>query len=144
MKKVFLIATCVLALFAVTFAGTGKLKFRGADKFLNHFPEATDVAAKTVGEFTKVSFKNNDVKTEAFYDQNGELIATSHNVDLKVIPAVAMEKITKKYQGAVFTEAIEFNKLNDGISNFYVAIEQSGKKTILEVTANGSVRPYNK
>ena len=136
MKKITLAALFALTLISAAFAtGRPNADFVGSYNFNKSFPHATVVAVRALGRFTKVNFIWNNMKMEAYYDQDGALFATSHNIPVKNLPLSCQLQIRKEYPDFTATEAIEFSQTDQELL-YYVSIINADKTYILQISGN--------
>ena len=117
--------------------------FVGAYNFKHQFPTATDVSYKVKGQFTEVSFVWNDMKLQAFYDQQGDLMATCRPVPEANLPLAAQLSLKDQYSGASLREIVEYNDPNDGVSYYLVAVTPKSAY-LLHVSTSGTISVFKK
>ncbi len=141
MKKLFIAALIVVAAGTSAFALDGKkVDNRVKNNFDVQFAGAENVSWTAKENYFKASFILEDENIEAFFAKDGELIGTSHHVELKKLPFIAVKKIKKEYASYKVTDSIEFEQ--DGNTNFYVSLEDGNRKQILQVTPYGNVSEF--
>src|SRR3954453_21319670 len=87
MKKLIVIALFAVALTTSSFAADGKkVNFFAVSSFRSQFTNASNISWSEGQGYTKASFVSNNEKMEAFYNSDGELIATSRKADLNSLP----------------------------------------------------------
>ena len=144
MKKVSIIVLMVLTIASAAFAGDNSaLDFKGADRFNKIFPNATKVAYEVKKDFTEVRFTWNNINLEAFFDRQGNLIATSRQLEVSALPVAYVMNINKEYEGYDIIEAIEFDHAENGLS-YFVAVVKGDKKYILNVSTGGDISVFKK
>ena len=77
---VILLVTVLGNTYAHTLSGPVETKFVGSDNFYHTYPQATDVHCKCTGQFTEVNFTWNGMQLQAFYDRDGNSIATARTI----------------------------------------------------------------
>ena len=117
--------------------------FNGANHFRRQFPQATGVNYKVKGQFTEVNFIWNGLRLQAFYDLNGEPVATSRFVALNNLPLFVQLSLKKEYPSYVVTEASEFSDADDGLS-YYVAVTGPKASYLLHVSTSGTISVFKK
>lgn len=141
MKKLFIAALIVVAAGTSAFALDGKrVNNNVKNSFEVQFSGAENVSWSTTENYFKASFTLEDENVEAFFAKDGELIGTSHKVELIKLPSSAVKRIKKEYASYKITDSIEFE--HDGDRSFYVSLEDGNKKQILQVTLYGEVSVY--
>jgi hypothetical protein len=147
MKKlsiIALIALTTLTISSAAFAGNKEIPhFAGIENFFKTFPHATMINCQQKGLFTKVNFVWNDMKLQAFYDQEGNLFGTSREITVQELPASVRQDVQKKYAGFVITEAIEFDQTDSGM-NYYITVVAPEKYYVLQVTSDGTISVFKK
>jgi hypothetical protein len=144
MKSLPITALLVLTMISSVFAGPGNTPhFKGMDHFAKAFPKATMVVCQVKSQFTEVNFTWNDMKLQAFYDFDGNLIGTSRAVAIKDLPLSLLLKIKSDYAGFEPTEAIEFDHTDTGLS-YYVTIAGPEKAYVLRLDADGTTSVFKK
>lgn len=139
MKKLFIAALIVVAAATSAFA-TDASNARAKTNFEAMFAGAQNVSWTSKDSYLKASFTIGEAKAEAFFGYDGELIGLSRKVDLKNLPLNAIQKIKKDYASYTVTDSIEFDQ--DGEKSYYVSLEESNKKQILQVSLYGVVTVY--
>ncbi len=138
MKKLFIAALIAVSLTSTAFAaGLPKINEKAVRNFEMDYKGAKDVQWKSSASYSKVSFMLKKEKMEAFYNQQGDLIGTSRNVDLEDLPTSAKRGFAKKYAGYTVKEAIQF----DGVEGtaYYISAENETQSVILEARVGVSV-----
>ena len=107
------------------------------------FPQATGVVCKNTGELTEVSFTWQGLKLNAFYDRDGNQVATSRQVSVDNLPLTAQLNLKKEYAGFLPEEAIEFDDIDNNLS-YYVTVIGQKKVLLLHVSADGSLSVFKK
>jgi hypothetical protein len=116
MKKIYIAVILFLSIMGSSFAGVTNNTvpdFKGSDNFRMSYPQATDVVCKFKGQFTEVNFTWNDMKLQAFYDKEGNPIATCRSIQFSSLPVTLQTNFRKEYSGFVPTEVTEFDDAND-------------------------------
>jgi len=124
MKNLFLTALLTLALIANGFAvdkNKAAKKETGASYFAKNsfsakFVGAKDVAWSTVESYYKASFTLNGEKKAAFFDGQGEYVATTQYIKSDKLPAESIAKLKKLYSGYAIGEILYFEIDNSGSS----------------------------
>jgi hypothetical protein len=119
------------------------LKFMGSQNFIHQFPQATAISYKVTGLFTEVNFQWNDMKLQAFYDVEGNLLATCRPVAINNLPVAAQLSLKDQYPGSVSRDAIEYNDPNDGVS-YYVTMIGPKTSYLLRVSTGGTISVFKK
>ena len=118
-------------------------EFVGAYNFKHEFPTATDISYKVKGQFTEVNFVWNNMKLQAFYNHEGELMATCRPVPAGNLPLQAQLSLKDQYPDAIIREVVEYNDPNDGVS-YYMAIVSHQSGYLLHVSTSGTISVFKK
>lgn len=123
--------------------GGEDLNFTGAYNFKHEFPAATDISYKVKGQFTEVNFVWNHMKLQAFYNTEGDLMATCRPVPVNNLPLQAQLSLKDRYPEAIIREVIEYNDPNDGVS-YYLAVVSHQSAYLLHVSTSGTISVFKK
>ena len=123
--------------------GGSDLKFTGSSNFKHQFPQATNVSYEVKRQFTEVNFVWNDMELQAFYDVEGNLLATCRPLTLANLPVAAQLSLKNQYPGGVARDAIEYNDPNDGVS-YYVTMVTPKTTYLLRVSTGGTISVFKK
>jgi hypothetical protein len=145
--KQLLIAVILFCTFSgTTSAGTTAYKdptFVGIENFKQKFPDATDISCKVKGEFTEVNFIWNTMRLQAFYDFEGNLLATCRNIATGDLSLSAQMNLKDRYPGYIEGDAIEYNDVNAGVS-YYVTMIGPKATLLLCVSTDGMISVFKK
>jgi hypothetical protein len=145
MKKLSIAVIFFLTIAVTAFgtpAGTGP-NFRGEQDFNKRFPNATGVTFKVTGQVTDVSFTWNGLKLEAFYDDQGNPIATARFIPVSNLPLSAQLSLRTQYPDFAETQVIEYDDENDGLS-YYVTEVGLKVSYMLHVSTGGTISVFKK
>ncbi len=117
--------------------------FVGADNFHRQFPQATSINYKVKGQYTEVSFIWNGIQLEAFYDLEGNPLATTRTIDRNSLPVTAQLNLKRDFAEGVITSAIEFNDASEGLS-YYVTVAAPKSTYLLHVSTSGDYSVFKK
>jgi hypothetical protein len=93
------------------------------------------------GNTTEVLFFWHNELMDSYYDENGDLIGTFHNVEASSLPANAVKQISSDYKGYEIKNTSEMEK--DGQAPvYYVTVQSPARMFILEVTKAGEVNVF--
>ena len=147
MKRLFiaviLFTTVLGAASASPISGKGELNFAGAENFIRQFPEATSVNYKVTGQFTEVNFIWNGIQIQAYYDPEGNPLATARTIDRSSLPVNAQLNLQRNYPGGVVTSAIEYSDASDGLC-YYVTVAVPNSTYLLHVSTSGEISVFKK
>lgn len=117
MKKLILTAAIAATLSTGAFAfegtksaakNTTNVSYQVLNQFDVQFQNAENVNWSSTSNGQKADFVIDDVKMTAFYDNRGQYIGSTENVEFKKLPASAKKEIAAKYKGYEIGEVIKF------------------------------------
>lgn len=117
--------------------------FTGVQNFRRQFPQATEVNYKVKGQFTEVNFIWNGLQLQAFYDHDGNPLATARNIDKNNLPVNVQLNLQKRYSDGVVTAAIEYTDNSEGLS-YYVTVASPRTTWLLHVSTSGDISVFKK
>jgi len=123
--------------------GGGDLNFIGSSNFKHQFPQATKISYKVKGQFTEVNFVWNNMDLQAFYDVEGNLLATCRPLTMANLPVAAQLNLKDQYSGGVVRDAIEYNDPNDGVT-YFVTMLTPKATYLLHVSTSGTISVFKK
>jgi len=142
MKKLF-IAT-LLAVTVATSAFSAEIKVSNAieKKFKVEFKDASNVSWSMASEYAKATFVLDDVRMEAFYTQDGDMIGASRAISIDELPVVAKRTFVKKYDGYTVKEAILFEGADE--TAYFISAENDQESVIVKVTDNSQISTFKR
>jgi len=143
MKKLIIAAIAIVAFTTTSFAGDGskKASYWVINQFTHTYADATNVTWQVTDEFAKATFLFNDVKVEAFYNQqDGSFIGQSKAATTQDLPLGVAKQLAKKYSGYTVKEVIEFSNTTD--VDFYVSLENTTSKLVLKISRSGEISVF--
>ena len=146
MKQLFIAVILFFTVSATTRANTTGHKdptFVGIENFKHQFPDATNVSYKVKGELTEVNFIWNTMRLQAFFDLDGNLLATCRNIPTSDLSLTAQMNLKNQYPGYVTREAIEYNDANSSVS-YYVTMVGPKTSYLLCVSTDGMISVFKK
>ena len=117
---------------------SGEPNFKGSGSFAKSFPQAIVKSYETTEGHTKVVFTWNGDSLEAFYDLDGNLIATSHFISTDYLPLSVKMKVRDGYQDYSIQQAVEFYSPEKGLS-YFLMLKKESKGIIVQVNSDGGV-----
>lgn len=117
---------------------SGEPNFKGSENFAKSFPAAMVKSYETVEGRTKVTFTWNGDALEAFYDLDGNLMATSHFISTTNLPLSVQMKVRDGYQDYSIQQAVEFYSTEKGLS-YFLMLKKESKGIIVQVNSDGGV-----
>jgi hypothetical protein len=146
MKKLSIAFILLITVSLSSFAGNPANNypgFKGMEHFIRTFPQATEVDCKNKGEFTEVNFMWNGLKLQAFYDQDGNPVATSRLVSIDNLPLTVQIRMRDQYSGFIPRTAIEFDDATNGLS-YYVTVVSTKTAYLLHISTDGTISVFKK
>ena len=83
-----------------------------------------------------------DVRSEALFNSDGELVGTSRGITLDELPVRAKRAFAKKFNNYTVKEAIRFEGKNE--TAFYISATNNDQSIVLRVDDSGSISPLKK
>ncbi len=138
MKKLFFTALLAATVAVSAFAtDANKINSIAVNNFEAAFEHASDVSWTTGKDNTKATFVLNNIRMEALYSPEGDLIGTTKGITLEELPVNAKRTFAKKYEGYIVKEAIRFEGNDEGA--YFISAENEKEAVILKVNDNSSV-----
>ncbi len=143
MKKLFFTALIAVS---ISFSSSAQAVNQIDQKAVNNF-EAVFIGASNVNwtskqDLTIASFIQNNHKVEVFYNPDGDLIATTRQIQIKDAPASVKKAVEKKYSDYLVKEVLELKSSDDTNSNYFIAVEND-KETIVLKANEGTMSVYS-
>ena len=143
MKKILFAALIAVTMGTSAFAGSpAKLYSISETSFKSDFKNATDVSWTAGADYAKANFILNNVRMEAFYNQNGELIGTSKGITPDQLPVSAKRNFAKKFGSYNVKEAIRFEGADDAA--YYISAENDKEAVVVKISDNSSLSVIKK
>jgi hypothetical protein len=122
---------------AATAAGkTNSTNRRISTSFNRDFKNAQFIGSEAHREFTKLTFRLNDVILSAYYADNGRLIAVVRNILSSQLPLSLMIDLKKSYSDYWITDLFELD--SEGQTCYYIALENADTKIILRSSSDNT------
>lgn len=145
MKKIF-----VSALFAIAFSGaafaTGNetISKQIRQSFEKEFAGAQYVNWESFNEkdLYHATFVLNNVRLNAYFDKEGQLLATGRFVKQESLPMLVSKAITEKYKKQSVVEVIEFVTGNE--TSYIVKLQDDEKQLYVQAYYDGSTAVLKK
>jgi hypothetical protein len=120
--------------------------------FYEQFGNVQDVQWVRQDYFDMATFTRDGQQMKAYFDNDGELVGTSIQTNMKALPMKAQLEIAKKYGGYTVGDVILYDDNNEQISdiilfgtqmesadNYFVELKKDSKRVILEVSPEARV-----
>ena len=145
MKKLFFAAMVTIFIGASSFIASANDEIRSVQAFNASFTTKSTVNWKYTTNFHKASTDLNGIQTDVFYTPEGEFLAKSKSFDFDKLPQQALKTLTNSYAYPAYSleECIVVENADQEI-NYYVSLVKSSKKTILQISTDGSVTSISK
>lgn len=143
MKKFLAIvafAATTVPAFAATSPDLESANTKALAKFSTSYKGATGIW-NNESSYNEVMFFWNNKLMDSFYDNEGNLIGTFHDVSVKELPNRAAEKIANWYKDYTIKAASVMER-DDQDPTYYVTIQSDKHLRILQVNADGVVSEY--
>ena len=131
--------TLALVLFAVSFcanAFTGKPDNAAIPaSFYRTFNNAQQVQSQVVNEMIRVSFIADGHASFAYYDSEGQLVVSSTQLREQELPVRFREDLVIRFNQWFVADVYQCKK--NGVTDYYVVLQQDGKELILKASPKG-------
>jgi hypothetical protein len=144
MKKMILSLAAVMMMgFSVFANGKDDVVTQDArDAFKKDFATASNVKWEQRNNFLKATFSFNGQVLTAYYYTNGDLRAVVRNITSDQLPINLVTSLRRDYTAFWITDLFEIS--SDGQTTYYVTIENSDKKVVLNSDDLSSWQVYSK
>jgi hypothetical protein len=152
MKKIKTVLTAIVMLLSISsFATETKNPSPDPEKvtpvvkaaFESDFSKATVVKWDKTDEFYFASFLLNNVKVDAAYTENGELIGTSRRIAAEQMPLSISVALADKYSGyEVDNSVVELT--HQSVTRYYVTVSNKSQTVKLKCYSNGDLEVESK
>jgi hypothetical protein len=141
MKRIFALTTALLLTIGVStsFARTGN-NGGGNNSGDNNawlrkdFSQVELIDTKTGADYTRFTFKMSGIILTAFYSNQGELLAVTHNIPSTQLPITLLMQVKRDYACYWISDLFELN--SHGESNYYITLENADKTITLRSSEN--------
>ncbi len=135
MKKLFITALVAVSFITSAFAyPANKVNLKIMNNFRSNFRNVSEVTWETAVDYAKATFVSNNIKTEAYFQLDGELIGSSRAITIDDLPLNAKRNFAKKYSGYRIKEAIEFTGVDE--TAYFLLVENDNTSLILKILNN--------
>ncbi|PSR55391.1 hypothetical protein AHMF7605_18710 [Adhaeribacter arboris] len=143
MKKVIYTALLVTGLSVSTYAADdyryskeARVTSNAQAQFNDLYAKATNVNWEVTEKFQKAFFILDGVTMTAFYNLNGEHIATTQPGKVEQLSETALARIAKAYKGYEIGKVIEYNNTS---TVYFVELKKGEREVLVRVTPDNSV-----
>jgi hypothetical protein len=110
--------------------------------FSKDFVTASNVSWNKQKDYVKATFTLNNQVMFAYYNENGELIATARNILSEQLPINLMTSLKKDYSNYWISDLFELAA--DGQTSYYVTLENGDETLILQSSSFNGWSTYKK
>jgi hypothetical protein len=152
MKKIKTVLTAIVMLLSISSFATENKSFSPDPEkvtpvvkaaFESDFSKATLVKWDKTDEFYFASFLLNNVKVDAAYTENGELIGTSRRITADQMPLSIPVAIAENYSGyEVDNSVVELT--HQSVTRYYVTVSNKTQTIKLKCFSNGELEVESK
>lgn len=158
MKKFIYLLVLVFTLSSTSFAAdkSGKEVQSEATQnakvnFLRKFHNISDVSWTVSADFQKATFVKDGIKLAAFFDGEGNYIATTQYVDYKNLPAISKSRLNKIYAEYTVADVVKYNidspqsagSVMLGARNcdtiYFASLKRGNDQLVLKITPDGDI-----
>lgn len=139
MKKTFVALTMLMTVvtgsaFAEPFDPANE---QAKETFRKEFPGASIISWSTAGEMTKAVFIYGGYRSEAYFNEDGELKGSARNIFYSQVPLAVTRSVEKRFEQP---EVLEVTEITMGSGTSYVIRLSSGTKSYqLQIDAGGNL-----
>lgn len=145
MKKLVVSLAMFVAVFGTALAADGtKISYRVEEAFKKEFAGATSVKWEVIRkhDLFQAHFIYNNERLNAFYDAEGNLIATGRYVSVAHLPLLLRKNMFEKYKGYEIKDVIEFVQGEE--TSYLISVENEKSKLLVHGYINGSAYIFKK
>jgi hypothetical protein len=141
-----MIALLLTAAVSYSFAAapTGEVKISSDIRAAFHkdFQNGQIIGSQVHKNFTKLTFKMNEIILFAYYSDNGQLLAVTRNILSTQLPIALQLNLKKDYSKYWITELFEIN--GEGQNCYYISMENADTKLTLRSNGDDTWEVYEK
>lgn len=141
MKKIIIMLAVAISSFTA-FASDDNVSSNVLSSFNKEFAGAKNVQWTTTSNYYKASFVFNDQFVSAFYQLDGELIATSRNISSLELPMSLQTNLKKNYNSYWISDLFEIS--NSEGTSYYITLDKADSKVVLKSSGNGKWETFKK
>jgi hypothetical protein len=102
--------------------------------FRKDFKQAELMSTDAGKDYTKFTFKMNGAILYAFYNENGELLALTHNIRSSELPITLLMQIKRDHSDCWISDCFEI--ATNGTTSYYITLENADKRLTLRSNGN--------
>lgn len=134
MKK-FILFIAIAFVSLTSFANDVNVDASVLKSFNTEFTGASAVTWKIGKDFFKANFQLNGQHVSAYYNSNGDLMATTRNISSLDLPTGLQNNLRKTYGAYWITDLMEISN-DDGVQ-YYISVENADSKLTLSSSGKG-------
>jgi hypothetical protein len=145
MKKFFVVLLTLISVYAHAAAPAGdKVSPQIQASLEKEFNGAQYIVWKAIKKESifQARFIYNNEQLNAFFDQEGNLLATGRLVAQAALPLTISKALSNRYQQYEFRDATEYTK--EGETTYIISLENEKMKLTLQAYSNGSLYVFKK
>jgi len=142
MKKLLVIFTVLSLAITATSYATDKTPSPVLSSFQNEFKGAKDATWSTVKDLYRVDFTFGNQKVSAFFDLDGNVIASSRDISLLQLPISLEARLKSDFPNYEVTKLFELDDENGAI--YYATVKNSKRELSIQSTYSGEWKKSSK
>ena len=146
MKKFLVSLVLFVSVFSVSVHAEGddRVNPRAKESFEKEFRGATYVKWEVIGKdgISHAHFIYNNERLNAFYDEDGNLIATGRFIAESTLPLLVTRSLNAKYGQYEIRNVVEY--INGNETSYLVTLENERVKLVLQAYHSGSTYVFKK
>jgi hypothetical protein len=146
MKKFLVSLVLFVSVFGISVqaAGDDKINPRAKEAFDKEFSGATYVKWEVLGKegIYHAYFIHNNERLNAFYDEEGHLIATGRFIAESTLPLLVSKTIRARYDQYELRHVVEY--INGNETSYLVTLENEKAKLVVQAYHSGSTYVFKK
>lgn len=141
MKQLIAIALAAATFVQPAFARSGETTNTKAAKSFHADFKGADGVWGTRNNLDEVLFFWHNTLMDAYYDKDGELVGTFHEVETNALPEAAIKDISRHFRKYHISYVSEMEKPGQE-SVYYATVQSTRHMEVLEISADGDVKVF--
>ncbi|MBS1917331.1 MAG: hypothetical protein JST87_13720 [Bacteroidetes bacterium] len=142
-KRILICAMLLVATISFSFAKTTDgINDKVATSFKKDFANAQDTRWENGSDFIRATFSLNDEIVQAYYTQDGDLMAVTRNILSDKLPITQLLSLKKNYSNYWISDLFEM--YSNGETAYYITIENADQKIVLKSDSGNGWNVYSK
>lgn len=139
MKKLFLALSLIAAVVINVSAGIPDpgVSEKAKETFKKEFPGADLVNWSSSGEFSKAVFIYAGYRTEAYFNEEGELQGSARNIFYNQLPMAVTKTVEKRFENPDPVEISEITLQNS--TRYAIRLDAGNKRYMAHIDAGGNI-----